>query len=173
MFCIVFYIPFILKYKITSKYLLDTNRTEYYFNNTKFHKTKLAYYHLYIHEFLRDIVPIIILFIINIFTLNSLRKTTKRRKSISKFNQSSVNKVKKIEMNKIKMIFVTSLLYSLHLPIFISNIGLLKNSCFKYLSYICLDFSYSILIVSYFLFTNKFRIYFTKPFIYLKCNFTS
>jgi hypothetical protein len=128
---------------------------------------------IYAHSILRDILPLVLLFILDVFIIVFLKKTTKRReqlaesssgmKSIStmlKVTNKMVSRSQNAEQNKIKMIFFTSLINLCHLPIIVRNLQnniLLNQVCFPKIALLLLDLSYTIPIISYILFNNNFK----------------
>lgn len=169
--CSLFYIPFnidvnIVK-NITFSNLSNDYETIYFYEYSDFNYSEFSKYHLIIHDLLRDIMPLIILFILNLLILFSLYKTTKRRINLALKNSLIVAAARKAEKNKIKMVFFTSLLYLFHIPIILYNFNFIQNYP---LSYILFQFSYSIPIFSYLLFNKTFRKYFFSIFFCFKWN---
>jgi hypothetical protein len=122
-----------------------------------------------VNDILRDVLPVIILSIINILILVSLRNATKRRKNLAKSKTISIaqkillKKSKKAELNKMKMILFTNLMHIFHLPMIIYNLQLKSvNQCYTHLAQTLLVASYSIPIISYILYNNNFKKFFIK-----------
>jgi hypothetical protein len=164
-FCVSFYVPLL--------FFNDIVRIEkgqgYKVERTRFYRWKSTVYYFMVHDILRDVLPVIILSIINILILVSLRNATKRRKNLAKSRiisiaqKISLKKSKKAELNKMKMILFTNLMHIFHLPMIIYNLQLKSvNQCYTHLAQTLLVASYSIPIISYILYNNNFKKFFIK-----------
>jgi hypothetical protein len=167
-FWILFYIPNLFWFKIKKRI-----STGYMPIQTPFGKSKFIYYHLMVHNIMRDIVPIIITTILNSFILYIIKQSTNRRKSIQDKSQNSQNANKMVRMaqnaerNKIKMMFTTSLINIFHIPNVYYNLNISKvknNSFFSELSLLLLTISYVIPIFTYTAFNSTFKRSFKKFF---------
>jgi hypothetical protein len=160
-FWTIFYIPNLFWFKIVKRV-----SSGYAPRLTTFGKSKLVYYHVILHNIFRDMIPIIILMIINSAIFYFIRKTTVRRKSLQGQRNSTgsdstmVKKAQQAERNKIKMMFTTSLINIFHIPAVYYNLNVSKvrsNTFFSNLCLLLLTVSYVIPIFTYILFNNTFK----------------
>jgi hypothetical protein len=156
-FFIVFYLPVALSRKI-----IAISPGNYYFITSKFGKSKLVFYHSYLHVLLRDLIPFASLIVINILILFNLKRATQRRRALSSSHQSSsmVDAAEIAERNKVKMLFFTSLIYLLHIPSIFFNLKIFQlNSypIFVLVVNVGLNLSFCLTIIPYILFNNNFR----------------
>jgi hypothetical protein len=160
----IFYIPFIMTFKIMR---YNNGSSGNYYTMEEVNSSEFWYYHLVIHNLLRDVFSLIVLMISNIFILVSLKKLTRRRLRLS-VCESSVRGAINAERNKTQMIIFTSLIYLLHLPIFFKNFNLFnlqKHNCASDMTVLLLLISYSIPLFSYILFNKNFRRIFFNLFL--------
>jgi hypothetical protein len=156
-FSSLFYIPFILFSEMTSKdgkYVVKTLEPHYYY---KF---------LYCHNLIRDIIPLVLLILINYFILLSLNNIRKKRQTMmNNSNHTGNRNHRKSEINKIKMILVICILYLFHLPLtFYNNFKLYSIHCFQQFFVLLFYLSYVLPIFSYIFFNNSFKFHFLKIF---------
>jgi hypothetical protein len=160
-FSFLFYIPFILLSEITSKdgkYVFKTLKSYFFY---KF---------LYFHYLIRDIIPLVLLILINYFILVSLNNIRKKRQTMMKNSNHTDNRNhRRSEMNKIKMILVICILYLFHLPLIINNNFNLKLiPCYEQLFVLLFHLSYFLPIFSYLLFNNSFKLHFFEFFSFCR-----
>jgi uncharacterized membrane protein len=155
-FCIPFYLSLTFQWHVvpinnsTKSYTAELKPTSYY----KYYTT--------IHSLMRDIIPLILLVIINILILNKLRQTTNRRRNLennqnSNKSSSMVTSSQKAEYNKIKMILYTSITYLLHIPGIYTAFYGFKYNCVYVFTALLLLISYSIPFLIYISTNQKFR----------------
>jgi hypothetical protein len=157
----IFYIPVFFYYKIDSFTVININNNmsrEISYNFT-FSENSIIRMHSKLAGIFRDVIPMIILIILNIFILVTLHKV-KKEKLRMKYNLEALSVIcaMKAERNKVKMIFFTSLVYLFHLPLVYKWYRSLdEETCFSILSNLSYRFSHGITFFSYFLFNNNFR----------------
>jgi hypothetical protein len=171
LFCFLFYSCRLFQFKI-----VEIGDSLYKTSYTKFHRSQFVRYHRLIHNIIRDILPLFILFIVNCFILATLRNLTNRRKQMEGNSQQRPSKLvsnsQNAERNKIKMISFTSSIYLFHIPMIFNNFNYKNMSNNDFISYLCflfLSLSYSLSIISYVLFNNTFKKYFFSFFFINKC----
>jgi hypothetical protein len=157
-FWTIFYIPYLFWFKIVKRV-----SSGYVPKLTTFGKSKLVDYHVMLHNIFRDLIPFIILIIINAAIFYSVHKATIRRKSLQTTGSSGntmVRKARQAERNKIKMMFTTSLINIFHIPAVYYNLNVSKvrsDTFFSHLCFLLLAVSYVIPIFPYILFNNTFK----------------
>jgi hypothetical protein len=174
LFSFIFYVPALLEGDIQLT-IINNETSSFILNQTSFIENPYYKFYIYGHEFLQDILPLICLFFINILILTSLKQATERRRLLETTVRRDCRTVTRAstmllnsqiaERNKIKMTFLTSLLYLLHIPIMIRNFADYKINEYKCLTVVWLflfQLSYSSSIISYILFNNTFRKYFFR-----------
>jgi hypothetical protein len=164
LFCTSFYVPTLFFF-----YIAKIGQNKYQLKFTPLYFSRIGRTLILIHSILRDIQPLILLLILDIFIIIFLKKLTRRRQDMLESNNSTsktstsnvmISRSQFAENNKIKMIFFTSLINICHLPIIIRNFQddiLLNVGCFPKIAVLLLDLSYTIPILTYFLFNNNFK----------------
>jgi hypothetical protein len=167
-FFFIFYIPWSLRIQIFIKNSNTTSTSSIIYSHKTINRGYFNYFKI-IHTFIRDIVPIVLIVIINILIFLFIKSATKRRELLEKTgNQSNLLMSSlKAQRNKFKMILVTALIYILHVP-FIISYTFDVSQCFTYVSKLLFLTSYAIPIFSYFFFNKKFRRYFMETFLFHK-----
>jgi hypothetical protein len=146
---------------------------------TSYGKSKFKYYHLLLHNILRDILPVFISFILNIMIVRFIRQLTVRRVIMAATsvctitNQTSlmIKKSQKAEKNKIKMMFFTSFIHIFHLPVIFWNFNIFNVRANIFTAQLCLlsfTISYSAPIITYITFNNTFKRYFFRLIFFYK-----
>ena len=168
----IYYISFIFMFKIDPKkkigFYLNQNLKRYYkFSYTVFYNSITAKFFRIGHTFLRDIIPLVILFIFNISLVLTLKKTVKRkiRLNSNRDNQNqSVSTALKAQKNNMKIIIYSGLNFIIgHFWFVLLNfswlIPITTNfwSCFHYICNIFIYSSYLFNTVLYFIFNKFFR----------------
>jgi hypothetical protein len=156
-FSFLFYIPFILFSKMSSK---DGRYTVI--------RSKSNYYEKYIifHNLIRDIIPLVLLILINYFILLSLNNIRKKRQTMMNINSNpGITNHRKSEINKIKMILVIGILYMFHIPLTLNNkFSFTTCPCVQQFFVLLFYLSYLLPIFSYIFFNNSFKLHFLKIF---------
>jgi hypothetical protein len=111
----------------------------------------------------REVLPLILLLIINLFILLFIKETSARKRRIQTNSNRTATNIENAKMNKIKMIIAVSLSYLiLRTPFLINEMSLHSKTifweCYYYSVAIRLyDTSFGIQIFIYFSFNKKFR----------------
>jgi hypothetical protein len=171
-FCFIFIIP--MKLSNTIQYINETCSDMGYesVHVKSFIKTDIYRLFLLFISILRDILPLILLIIINVLIYFILKEVTRRRLTLDRTGTNNmIQASQKAERNKIKMIILTSLIFNCHIPKIFYNLRLFNlhsNDCFNDISYYLLILSYCLNIFSYILYNSTFRKCFSNSF---KCFF--
>jgi hypothetical protein len=166
-FSFIYNIYIVLAYKITKIGLSLSNRTvvEYHKKANHFYDSKEYYYLHLINSILRDVVVIVLLFIINLYILINLKKIRERKDRLQKKTKIS-KMIKSIayraENRKLKMIYALCLIYIFgHSPSILYNLKVIKNNSFQVIFHAFGDviyyISYGTPIIVYYCFNNNFK----------------
>jgi hypothetical protein len=165
-FCFVYNLYIILGYGIISLLNNNTESIEYHKDEKDFSQTLTFGILNLINSLLRDVVVVILLFIINLYILIKLKQIKKRKNQLQKIVKVSKllkTRADRAENRKVKMIYVLCLIYIFgHLPSIIYYTDILTTkSYFRIIFYALTDLVYQISyctpIVVYYLFNNNFK----------------
>ena len=158
LFSIIYYISFIFGYEI--KKSLINNTYGYGYQLTNFGNSSLFRGFEYGHVIIRDLIPILILIVLNILILMEMRVIMRNKKKLTTGNKKTiVNAEKKNTL----MVFMTNIMLMIgHIPIFFHH---MHFSIFYYYSETCfvstvrlyLYLSYSLDFFIFMLFNKNFR----------------
>jgi hypothetical protein len=144
----------------------------YYIYVTNFTNTELGIGLKFMHTFIRDVICIILIMVLNIFTLIFMRQSFKRKRELAFNPQSSQSankndqnrKLEKSENNLTYLVLTSSLINILgHIILFINMLpinSIKSDSCFNSIAPFLLYFSYSINFFVYYFFNKHFKSYF-------------
>jgi hypothetical protein len=161
-FCLTFSVISLLFRRIESEFSTEYNTTFYKTVKTQIYNTDLYDIYYMSNSIIRDIMPLILLILINIMVLIELKKATKRRQRLLTSKKRSLSTLKiarNVENNKIRMIVFTSLNHLLHIPIILYNTRAVSGVCSVVDSLFVLlyETSYAIPFFSFILFNKIFR----------------
>jgi hypothetical protein len=131
-----------------------------HFSETNIHRTLN-----FILGFSRDLLSFILLMIINVFMLITLRKISKRKKTLKASDQAS-NRIHAAQLNKIIMILFTGLVFLLcHFPYMIYNLpihqgGPFWDCYFRQSAEVFYDLGFFLQTIIYYSFNKTFKRYF-------------
>lgn len=176
-YCFAFYIYIFFQENclIPNELILSNETMSYYIYVTNFTNTNLGIVLKFMHTFVRDVVCIILIMVLNILILIFMRQSFKRKRELAPNTPSSAAKIEqnrkleKSENNLTYMILTSSLINILgHMVLFINLLpidSIKYNSCFNSVAPFLLYFSYSINFFVYYFFNKNFKRYFKINFI--------
>jgi hypothetical protein len=165
--CICFY-----SFQIFSETIIEyssfsniTETVHYTYSSSQLFKYRKIYLKFLMAErFLRDFIVLIILVIINLFILNKMIQIRKRKSQLQTTRTSNVIEAERAENRKIKMIaFLCIIFICGHFPFVIYDIfgkSGVRWQIFELFSQILFHFSFPTPIIVYFLFNEKFKLFF-------------
>jgi hypothetical protein len=164
LFPLIFYVPVLFWFEM-KKVGVSQFKLEF----SDFFRSDFTYYYILVHKFLRDVLSILLLLIINFFILLSLNELKARRREMEAISRTMklTFKIMSAERNKIKMILMTSLFHLFHVPMILTSFNIFNiNSsfCMVQVTFVLFYISYSFQIINYILFNKVFRVYFFQIF---------
>jgi hypothetical protein len=166
LFCLTYNVYIILGYEVIRRVSLNNTIVEYKKNEKKFYdSTTYEYLHL-MNSIFRDVVVVIILFIINLYILIHLKKIRERKTRLQKtttFSKMIKSRAEMAENRKARMIYVLCLIYIFgHLPSVVYYMRILSYSYFRVTFYAIADIiyqlSYGTPLFVYYFFNNNFKL---------------
>jgi hypothetical protein len=157
----------LFNYKIVETNDILLNSTDYHIHNTPFHFSDLQKVLEMINVCIRDLIPLLLMIIINSLILLEMKKLSKRKAKLTIQQRNRINKIRAAEQNKIKMIFITGLNYViLHTPLMIYYLSYDDSrnkviwACFSDISWTIYEISLFSSFFIYFLYNKTFKKYF-------------
>jgi hypothetical protein len=165
-FSLIFLAPIVFLFKIDLNEESRSYSIKYMEYKNNFHLIyRIVYYSV------RDLIPLIVLFIFNTSILVILKRITTSRQQVLTSADPSIRRSRSAEKNKLKMILFTSLSYTFHFPILIVYTGIvpLPLTVFfvRFFNFLLL-LPYVVSFFSYISFNTHFRRYFYRI-LSMKC----
>jgi hypothetical protein len=141
--------------------IVEKSSDIFIFQRSAYYYSKPIFIHIILHGLLRDVIPFILLVILNSMILLSIKKTAIKRRHLN----TSTIKIERAEKKKVKLIIFINLIYILRVPIVIFNFDLFNvksHPCLADMCWLFLYISYMLPIFAYIFYNKKFKKYFLK-----------
>ena len=157
---------FLFNILILFRYQIVNTSNGYRDIKSNFYSTQLDRYLRFVETFIRDILSLMIIFLINLMMIVKMKKASVKRQSLKLVN--SVNLINKAHRKAFLMVFVVSLIYLIgRIPLMVYYLPFEKYEtslwqCYYNWSLLPYYLSYSLNIFIYYFYNKHFRDYFKK-----------